>query len=167
MLLSLEANLLEKIMERLADKAPNIRFVGQDLGQLENYEMRPAVSFPCSLIDIEELDFTDAAAGFVQITEGMITIRTALVKYTDVSNLTPLIFREKGFQYYEEELAVYKALHGWSPDGYSRLLRRKVVTEKRNDDIRVRLSRYAISWTDRTATPATQSVARPGATIGI
>jgi hypothetical protein len=58
-------------------------------------------------------------------------------------------------------------LHGWSPDGYSRLLRRKVVTEKRNDDIRVRLSRYAISWTDRTATPATQSVARPGATIGI
>lgn len=161
MLESPEANLLQSLIDRITTVVPTIRFIEQDLGQLENYQSRPAVSWPCCLIDFEEFTFTDAQNFFNQIGEGIICFRVAHVKYTDSSNLTPALLREKSFQYYETEHKLYKALHGWNPPGYSKFLRRAALTEKRDDDIRVRILKFATSYKDDSAKPVTTRVARP------
>jgi hypothetical protein len=162
-----QANLYLAILTRLLAMVPALKYIEQDLGQLDAYEIRPAVSWPCCLIDIEETTFSDAGGKLTQIGEGIISIRNGLIKYSDSGNLTNLAIREKALQYFEMEQQIYTALHGWTPPGFSRIMRRSSGTEKRTDDIRVRASRFTYTYTDTSAIPATQSVPRPGATIGI
>lgn len=153
------------LLERIVAKVPEIRYIEQDLGQLENYEIRPAVSWPCCLIDIDDVDFSEAGGNLVQIGEGFVQVRLGLVKYTDSNNLVPKEIRSNSFRYLEVESKISKALHGWAPAGFGRLLRRKSVTEKRDDDIRVKILRFAISYKED-LTPAKRSVPRPNAVIG-
>lgn len=69
-----QANLFSLILERLTTKVPALRFIEQDIGQLENYEIRPAVSWPCSLIDIDDIIFSDAGDALIQIRVGGIVL---------------------------------------------------------------------------------------------
>lgn len=161
MLQSPQANLFQLLIERLNDKVPEIRFIEQDIGQLENYEIRPPVSWPCCLIDMEEFKYSDAQNVHTQIAEGIVSLRIGLVKYTDSHNLNSEVVRENALQYYEVEHKVFKALHGWNPAGFGKLLRRASATERREDDIRVRINKFAVSFTDESAKPVTQKIPRP------
>ncbi len=165
-LLSPQANLFQLLIAKLITDVPELRYIDQDLGQLENYEMRPAVAWPCGLIDIEEFKYTDQLNFLAQVAEGIISIRLGMVKYTDSNNLTPANIRENALQYYEIEHKVYKALHGWNPTGFGKLLRRASGTERREDDIRVRIVKFAISFTDDSSKKVMTTVARPGAVVG-
>ena len=167
MLQSPFANLLQELIDRLTEKVPSLRFVGQDIGQLENYELRPAVSFPCYLIDIDSFNFTDAQNEFTQLGQGTITGRLGLVKYTDISNLTPAQFMENAMKYLEIEQEIFVALHGWSPTGFSRCMRTVTVTERRDDDIRVRVNKFGTSFTDTSANKKKTTVQRPGLSVGV
>jgi len=155
----------QMLLARLAEKAPLIRYADQDLGQLENYGIRPAVSWPCCLIDADDFDFTDLEKDHGQFGTGVIALRLGMVQYTDSNNLVPTNIRENALQYHEVEFEVYKAFHGWAPEGFSRMLRRKVSTEKREDDIRVRTMLFAISFTDDSAKPSRTTIARPEPTL--
>lgn len=162
-----KAILFNTILEQIKLKAPIIRYIDQDLGQLENYGLRPEVSWPCCLIDIEDFKYTDIQAGYSQLAEGIVSLRIGLVKYTESNNLTPTNIRSNALAYYDTEHVVFKALHGWAPSGFSKLLRRADGTEKRDDDIRVRVVKFAISFTDESAKPNSVKVLRPDATFGI
>ncbi|SEW02096.1 hypothetical protein SAMN05428988_1328 [Chitinophaga sp. YR573] len=162
MLLSPNANLFESLIQRIEIEVPEIRYIDQDLGQLENYDKRPAVAFPCMLIDIDEFKYSDVAGSNHQIGEGLIQFRLGLVQYSNSNNIAPTNVRANALRYYELENKVYVALHSWAPVGFSRLSRRVNVTEKRDDDIRVRLSKYYISYTDTSAAPVRTTVPRPG-----
>ncbi len=166
MLASPQANLFQLLIEKLIADVPELRYIDQDVGQLENYEIRPAVAWPCCLIDIEEFKYSDQQNFLAQLAEGIISLRIGLVKYTDANNLTPLNIRENALQYYEVEHKVYKALHGYNPTGFSKLLRRASGTEKREDDIRVRVLKFAVSFTDDSAKKVKITVARPGGVLG-
>lgn len=166
MLLSPQANLFEAILAKIAADVPVIRYIEQDLGQLENYDIRPAVSWPCCLIDIEEMKFSNSGA-HLQHADGIVTCRIGLVKYTDSSNLTPPLIRENALQYYEVENLLFTALHAYNPPGFGKLIRLASATEKRDDDIRVRVIKFAISYTDNSAAPVTQTIAVPSPVIGV
>ncbi len=154
------------IIERITAKAPAIRYIDQDLGQLDNYDLRPAVSWPAVLIDVaDDWAYTENNSLGHQQATGSIVLRLALVKYTDSNNLTPANIRANGLQYFEAEQQVIAALHHWAPPGCSRLLRRRAFTEKRDDDIRVRNITFAISFTDMVAQPATTTVPRPAPVV--
>lgn len=166
MLQSPEANLFVGTMEML--KATNLlRYIEQDMGQLENYETRPAVSWPCGLIDIQEAKYTDTVGKRHQIAQVVISIRIGLVKYTDSNNLTPTNLLPNALKYYEVEHGVYKALQGNAIEGFGKFSRISSATEKREDDIRVKEIRFAVSYTDTSAQPATTSVPRPNGNITI
>lgn len=159
------ANLFTLILERMKTKAPSIRFVAQDIGQLENYEIRPAVSWPCCLIDIQQAQFSEANSENIQLAQGLISFRIGLVKYTDSNNLVPGNVLENSLKYYEAENELYAALHGWKPEGFGALLRRSCVTERREDDIRVREMKFAFSFTDESARPMKRTIPRPDSII--
>lgn len=166
-LISPFANLFNELLNKLKT-VTQLRFIAQDLGQLEHYNIRPAVTYPCCLIDIDEMSFSDMQNDKTQMGEGFIQVRIGMVKYTDANNLTPDVYLENALQYYEIEQAVHLALHGWAPplDGFGRMLRRNAVTEKRDDDIRVRLLRYAINFTDVSTKPVRTTIPRPDTIIG-
>lgn len=159
------SSLLTQIISRIAENT-NVRFVTQDIGQLENYEIRPAVSWPCCLIDIDAFNFTDAQNNYEQLGQGSITVRIGLVKYTDLNNLTPEAAIDNAVNYLETEQQVYKALHAWAPEGFSRCMRINTITERRDDDIRVRVLKFSISFTDESAKPVKQTIPRPDLSIG-
>lgn len=162
MLTSPFAKLHNAIIERITTMVPEIRFIDQDLGQLENYDIRPAVSWPCILMDVsDDWNYSEQGNKAHQMAEGSVLIRLALVKYTDTTNITPANRREAGLQYYELEHKLVAALHNWAPEGFGKMLRRKATTEKREDDIRVRALPFACSFIDTVAAPATQKISRP------
>lgn len=165
MLTSPAANLFTEIVNRIKERVTEIRFIAQDIGQLENYDIRPAVSWPCCLMDIEQTNFTEANDGNIQLAAGTINLRLGLVKYTDSNNLVPDSAMENSLQYYELEQKLYSALHGWNPDGFGKMLRRTAATERRQDDIRVRIMRFEISYVDESARPIRSSIPRPGADV--
>lgn len=160
------ANLYTALIQRLTDNVPELRFIDQDLGQLEHYNIRPAVSFPCCLIDIAAFKYSDMQSFTTQLAEGVVVFRLGLVQYSDSNNLASAQWREKSLQYYELEQKVYTALHGWAPEGFTKLLRRTTSTEQREDDIRVRVMEFAISYKDESAKPSATTITRPGVTIG-
>lgn len=146
-------------------KVPEFRFISQDIGQLENYEIRPAVSWPCCLIDIEDGRFTNAGDQLIQLAEKVVSFRLGMVKYSDVNNLAPDAVVEQALQYLENENKLYANLHGRAVPGFGKFIRILDATEKRDDDIRVRIVKFSVSYTDDSAKPLRTSVARPDVAI--
>lgn len=158
-------NLLLQIQERIKSVAPVIREVNEDRGQLESYEIRPAVSFPCVLVDFD-FNFTDWGE-LVQHGDGAVVIRLAFPPFSSASSLMPETVREKALAYTDYELLLHKALHGWQPESitdeegkainYGALTRESATTERRNDTIRVRVIRYRQSIEDYTTSTVLDS----------
>ncbi|MBC7399832.1 MAG: hypothetical protein H7289_07780 [Mucilaginibacter sp.] len=148
---SILANIFLAVQQRLNSQLTDVKWIDQDLGQLEFYTTRPAVNFPCLLIEVDDTDYSDEGENS-QIGEGIIQVRLGLTVYTDANNLTPTLYKEKAIDYYNLEHRVNKALHGWC-DGrfFNPLMRRKSFKEKRDDNIRVRVLRYAFAFRDSTA----------------
>lgn len=140
------SKLLQQIKNRIIDQVPEIRYINQELGQLE--EARPPVTYPCVLIDMDEFEFTEAGNEPKQMADGFVVIRLALPSYSSSSNLAPDAVFEKAMDYYELEYKMYSALHNWAPTGFSRMLRKKTSTEKREDNKRVRVMPFAINFED-------------------
>lgn len=160
--MSPKAELFLAITDRIATAAPAIRFTDQDWGQLENYGSgRPPVSWPCTLIDITDFQYTDVGGQNRQSAIGFVQLRMAQIQWSPSNNLTQTLVRQKALEYYENEQEIHKALQGWAPTGFSRLLRRSTQLEQRDDDIRVLVMRYAISFDDSTTQPTYTSVPRP------
>lgn len=134
------------IMQRLEQAVPAIRFISQDLGQLDFYDERPPVSWPCVLIDINDLQFENASRN-VQIATATVTLRIAHTAYSDVSNLPNSQIRELGLKHLELEHRIGSALHGWQPphESIGTLMRIAIATAKRDDNIRERVLSFSIA----------------------
>ncbi len=156
------ANLYEAVTARLDTLVPELRYINHDLGQLE--EPRPSVSWPCALLDFDEFEFTDVGGTLRQLGDGFVVIRLGLQQWSGTSNLKATGIREKGLQYYELERKVFDALHGWAPTGFGRFLRRKASTEKRDDDIRVRLLVFTLNFEEQPGSTLT-TIDTPAPTI--
>lgn len=160
------ANLYESVAERIKTKVPGIKYIDQDLGQLENYGLRPAVSFPCVLTDSDEFEYSDAGNEAIQLADGFLIIRLGIPAWSSSAKFSPAGVREKALEYFEVEQQIVKALHHWAPTGFSKLQRRKARTEKREDDIRVRIIVFAVQFSDMSCVPVRTTIPRPGLKIG-
>jgi hypothetical protein len=168
MLTSPFGNLFLALQQRITTVVPDIKWIDQDLGQLEDYKpgFRPAVLWPCVLIDFDEWEWEENNNG-VQRGTGFIVLRLGLPPFTASNQATPLPQKESALQYYEIEKKLHAALHGWSDGVFDRMLRRTSLTEKRGEDnLRVRVLKYISSVTDTGAMPAKQRVPRPEPVVG-
>lgn len=138
-------------------------YVNQDFGQLEYYTPpgRPAVAFPCVLIDIDETEWSSMSQntqqGFTRI-----KLRIGFPPYSSSSNITPDDVKEKALYYHDLEQILHQALQGKAPvylddqdqdvlaDVFGHFNRIHSVTEKREDFIRVRELTYTIGHDDFT-----------------
>lgn len=142
-------SLLLQLQTRIKTIATGIREVNEDKGQLEGYDIRPAVSFPCVLIDFD-FQFDDLGDN-IQMGNGSVIARLGFPPFSSASSLMPQGVKEKALAYTDYEMQVYQALHGWRPAGFAPLSRRSAVTEKRADTLRVRELRFDTQFEDYSA----------------
>jgi hypothetical protein len=145
------------VQERLKEKVTALRFIDQDVGQLDFYNDRPPVAFPCVLIDINSGAFSNLGQGS-QIYEGSLILRLAVPMWSSGSNLTPLDARKLAVQLYEIEQQIHEALHTWSTTEWGIMTRLSATTERRDDPIRVRQLVYGLEFEDRSVRPDLVSV---------
>lgn len=155
------ANIFLALQQLVQAQVTDIVYIDQDLGQLQpgKNTTRPAVQFPCLLIDFDDFNYQDMG-NLVQSVEGTVVLKLGFAPYSNSSSSTPGTYVQKAIGYYDIEWALHKALQGWSPGAdYGSLIRSHTYTLKRTDNIRVREIRYRIAFQDFSTKPVLQNVA--------
>lgn len=145
--------ILLALKARIQQAVPEILLVEQDWRQIDNNPSIPALSWPCVLIDFTPSYFGEES-GLGQWGDVTIQLRLAFPPV-----VAPDSVSGKAIAGYEIEAKLFKALQGWQPadaDGKAigqPLSRLQVITEERNDKIRVRVVYFTTTMEDTNASP--------------
>lgn len=110
-----------------------IGYLAEDWGQLDFHNERPPVNFPCVLIDIEEVQYTDCTRKQQQ-GDAILTVRVA--HYDPVNVSAAASDRNRAFRMFELLRMIYARLQGLSGEDFSGLTRTSLRRVKREDAIR-------------------------------
>jgi hypothetical protein len=169
------AQLFIAIQRHLLATVPAIKWIDQDFSQLESYDpsdpnSRPPVIFPCALIDFPDATHNDDG-NLCQTSDVSVDIRLGFTPYSQSYSGAPESVQERALEYYGIEQQVYQALHGWTPcltqdddtviEIGQPLSRRGSGTEKREDNLRVRVLRLTTSYHDATIATGISTVEVP------
>lgn len=146
------------LKDRILDRVPEIKWIDLDLGQLEHYDTRPPVAFPCVLIDFPDASYK-AMGGQVQWGDPVVQLRLGFDSFTSANSAAPTLAQEQALTHFELEQALFAALQGWTPiynaGGIAEpLVRSRAATEQREDPFRVRVIHYTTAFQDDGAAPA-------------
>jgi len=134
----------------LLSQVPELRFVGEDWGQL-NFE-QPPVNFPCALVDLFEIDYSDAGKN-LQKADAKLTISIADIRYDGITAFNPAKVNEQAFAIFGIIEKVNALLHGYGNEYHSKFSRKKVMKVEREDSIREFRMIYEFRFEDETAMP--------------
>lgn len=151
------------LSERIKTAVPEIRWIDQDFGQLERFEYKPEVAFPCALIDFIQANYSNLSQ-LAQVGEINVNIRLGFSPFSQSYHSAPTNVKEKALEYYDIEQKVFQALQGWSPqppaawdtdEPYTQpFMRVSAVTEQRDGDpigLRIRVLTFTTSLEDESA----------------
>lgn len=115
-----KTEILKSVQARLADAFPQVKYIDKDWGQLE--QEVPAVGFPCILLDVERVEYTDMGGGW-QLADATLTVTVANQRTNASSAHAPSA--AKNLSYYALELTeqVHRKLQGFHAAVYSPLTR--------------------------------------------
>lgn len=137
------------IQNRLLELYPDhIAYLAEDWGQLDFYNERPPVNFPCVLIDIAEAEFTDCSRK-VQKGDAFLAVRVAHFDPVNLSALAP--DRDRAFRLFALLRSIYVRLQGLSGEDFSGLTRTSLRRVKREDAIREYVMQFRFGGTDDAA----------------
>jgi hypothetical protein len=117
-----------------------LNYIDEDWGQLDSYSPNPPTKFPCALIDITSLIFSnigkDKTANPVnrQMAEGTITFILANLKLSNSSQRAPQTQKDNAWNIWTIIDDLHKAVHGWKPTEDSNALIRTGLRRIRRDD---------------------------------
>jgi hypothetical protein len=156
------AQLFISLQTKILADLPEIKWVDQDLGQLESYEVRPPVLFPCVLIDFDNTTF-DQMQQDRQAGNCSFTLRLGFPAFSPAHSAAPESAKEKALQYYEIENRLYALVQGFDADGIMQPATRvSVQTERREEDsLRVRVMTFTTAFEDSTAVDILDQGSRP------
>ena len=156
------AQLYVALQQYLKTEVPDIRHIDLELGQLDYYHTRPAVSFPCLFIDFPNTGY-EGEGDNVQWADITIVMRLGLDPFSSASSITPDASIEKSLGFFELENQLVAALQGYAPEYNEEeicqpLIRISAGTEVRQDPFRVRKITFTTGGEDVVAQPQTTKV---------
>ncbi|WP_143960242.1 hypothetical protein [Litoribacter populi] len=125
----------EKVLAKLQE-IPELRWIDLDKGQLDSYETRPNVNFPCALISMQLPRCEDLGAKKQQCT-ALVTIRLGFDFSGNTSSVTPEAERAKSLAYFDLCEKVYQKLQGWNDENINKFSRQNFREERRGDNYKV------------------------------
>lgn len=146
LLILLQAKILADIPD--SEATPGIRYIEQDLAQLDVYETRPAISFPGLLIDYASTVY-EQKQNKAQWGQMNIAMRLAFDQWGSSSSLAPEDARIKALAYYEIENKIYLSLQDFTAGGLLMLpLKRVSASTEKRTDFRVRIIVFRATYED-------------------
>ena len=124
--------LIKSVQEKLKTAVPELRWIDQDFGQFELE--KPPVDFPCALIDIPDIQYSDSS-NLEQIGDTTLTVRLGFRVYNRSNSKAPDMIKEKGRAHFAIIKKVYKVLHGHEDDeaNYNTITRATMLRGKSID----------------------------------
>lgn len=129
---------------------PELRYVDEDWGQLDDYSPNPPTQFPLGLIDIGNLQFSDigkdrtATPQNRQMATGTIVISIANLKLTNSSARAPQPQKDKAWAIWDIIESVHAKLHGVVVGGSAGALMRTAMRKIKRDD---GIQEYEVTYT--------------------
>ncbi|MFC5871375.1 hypothetical protein SAMN05443633_107161 [Chryseobacterium arachidis] len=133
--------LLLDLQERIAEEVPEIQYIDQQLGQLQNPSgLQTSVIYPALFIDFPEAmyDVNFPEASYSEMSNngqlGNIPVSFQLVSddETPTWHQIPVEERKQGLEFLRIEQKLYKALQGWSKEYFSPFSRIMAKSTSRN-----------------------------------
>jgi hypothetical protein len=129
--------LLLAVTDRLNSEVPALRWVDAEEGQLSRGEQRPAVAFPCALVDIAYTECMTLPGGSQRI-KAQITCKVAFSSAGSTHAAAPRKVREQALAYMDILHEVHVALQWWTGGGrFNPMCRVRCTPEKRSDGLKV------------------------------
>lgn len=133
-----------KAVKTALQEIKELRYTGEDWGQLDYFTQKP-VKFPCALVDVEEVDYSNNAPRRQQGVAAL-TIRVADTRIFNGSFQSPP--SETEFSTFDLLQRIANALHGLSGETFSPLVRTGVVRARRDDSVREFRLSFRFAFTD-------------------
>jgi hypothetical protein len=147
------AGLLIDIQNRITEKVPAIKYTDEDWGQLDFYAPNMPVQFPCALVDVPQITWSNVAHNG-QLGAALVKVKFAQIKLTNTSGKAPTGQKQAAFATFFTLKDINQALNGWTGnDHYSQLIRVSTVRQKRNDGIRLYEVTYSTTCKDYESIP--------------
>lgn len=147
------------LSEQLAT-IPELKWIDQDFGQLEQFDMRPSVNFPCALTDFIQATYSNLSE-LAQFGDISVNIRLGFSPFSNAHYVAPVSVKEKALEYYTIEQKVFESLQGWHNEFSQPFIRVSATTEQRDNDpagLRVRVLTFTTSYEDESKLPVYQKV---------
>lgn len=129
---------------------PELKYVDEDWGQLDDYSPNPPTQFPLVLIDIGNLQFSDigkdrnATPENRQMATGTIVLSVADVKLTNTSGRAPQTQKDAAWSIWDIIESVHEKIHGTRVEGsVGAMMRTNMRKVKRDDGIQ----EYEVAYT--------------------
>ena len=112
----MNAEIFVALCDHLEKEVPELRWIDEDGGQLNAHQnIRPAVDFPCCLIDISYPDCRDTNET-EQLVNATITIRLGFQSAGETNSKTPEPVRRRALERLSVIEKVQGAMQGWTAD---------------------------------------------------
>jgi hypothetical protein len=153
--------LLTDIQNRLAearhDDKPLFAYVDLDWGQTDFYDGMPPVKFPCTLIDVQNAEYSNEGQ-LIQLGHVTVQIRVIDMILSRTSAGAPEAQREKAARIFDLLRETHRLLHGWvgTPNRYGRLTRKTLARTRRRDGLHEYTMTFETILTDDSARPQRQ-----------
>lgn len=145
---------LETIQTKLAT-IPALQYIDEDWGQLDSYSPNPPAKFPCALIDITSLSFSnigkDNSANPInrQLADGTVTFIIGNLKFSNTSQRAPQSQKDNAWSIWTVIDDLHKKVHGWKPlKDSGALMRTSLKRIRRDDGIQEYQITYSIGFTN-------------------
>ncbi len=142
-------------IQNILSTIPELKYIDEDWGQLDDYTPNPPVQFPLVLIDIGSLQFSDiskdrnATPMNRQMATGTIVLSIANLKLTNTSFKAPKTQKEQAWSIWDIVEDVHKKLHGVHVEGSAgAMMRTNMRKVKRDDGIQEYEVTYTIGMTN-------------------
>jgi len=126
-------------------EVPGIKFVDKDRGQLDHYEQRPSVKFPCALVTVSAPKRKNLASD-IQMCNAQISIRLAFERVGDTSSISGAGRLSLALNFYDTVELIEALFQGFTDAEMNPWECTSVVEEMRSDFEVVRLT-FTTSYT--------------------
>ncbi len=141
--------IIKNIQEKLHSEVPELKYIDEDWGQLDEYAEHPPVKWPCALIDLPDIQFSNTGANRRKIPmhrqegNGTISIDVANLKLTNSSHMAPAYQKEQARSIWNVVKKVHQVLQGFRPSEHSgSMIRTSINRLNREDGVQI----YRISY---------------------
>jgi hypothetical protein len=145
-------DLLQAVQEKLV-AITELKYIDEDWGQMDSYSPNPPAKFPCALIDITSLGFSNIGQDKTddpinrQLGDGTVTIIIANLKLSNTSQRAPQTQKDNAWNIWSIIEDIHKKLHGWKPiENSGALMRTSLKRIRRDDGIQEYQVTYSISF---------------------